>query len=97
LYAAWDCDDNNNDVQAQECRNKALDLIGSVYASSQEIVTLELIRVDLLRRTGRFIEAIDIARELDFEGDLLAVARLQIRLCQAKDKKAHKFNEVASA
>jgi hypothetical protein len=94
LYAAWDCDDNENVEKAQECRNMALSLINRVLLLSTEIIRLYVIKLDLLRRTGNFTDAIEIAKEFIFDRGLLAVAKLQTRLCQEKDTKAHTFDEI---
>jgi hypothetical protein len=108
LYAAWDCDDNeniNNSMKldnkaiesknkAIECRNRALKLIGTFFVPQRHKPTIELIKLDLLRRTGRFEEAIEYSKTLNIEDNLVAVAKFQVKLCKKKDTQAHNVREI---
>lgn len=88
LHAAWVCDDNRNSFKALECRNKALSLMDK-FRSGEEDTNIDLIKIDLLRRTEKFEEAIDFCKTLNFEGELAEVVRIQIELCLNKDIRAH--------
>jgi hypothetical protein len=80
LYAAWVCDENRNSFKALECRNKVLSLIDKFH-SGEEDPSIDLIKIDLLRRTEKFEEAIDFCKTLNFDGELAEVVRIQIELC----------------
>lgn len=68
LYATWICDDDNNYRQkAIECRNLTIDYfqkartLGLKFAVTN--IEEQLILIDLLRRNGRFKEAMEICKE----------------------------------
>jgi hypothetical protein len=66
VRAAWACDDENSDLTARTCREKALALFEKAsrtrqpFARSPNVGTA--IRLDLLRRSGQMESAIEIAR-----------------------------------
>ncbi len=59
IRAAWACDDEKSNIQALFFRNRAADILFKLDFSkdSEEISTLALILVDVLRRSFRFDEA----------------------------------------
>ena len=62
VYAAWACDDAGDDVAATECRLQAAELFASALLARQEVAIdpggADALIADLLRRAGRFDEAI---------------------------------------
>ena len=73
LHAAWACDDEEDGANAVLMRNKAIEmadrlLLSDVYKRRD---TVTLIKVDLLRRTGRFEELLALYGSAVFEHVLL--------------------------
>lgn len=61
-YAAWDCDDHGYEKEAVLFRERAADLyLGGRFTAEIESPTDSVICVDLLRRSGQFYRAIEIA------------------------------------
>lgn len=62
VYAAWACDDAGDDIAATECRLRAVELFASALLVRQEVAIdpggADAVIADLLRRAGRFVEAI---------------------------------------
>ena len=67
LYAAWECDDKNNDTGARICREKAAILLQKAIESGQKFAddagAEEAIMVDLLRRSGQFQLALGMCEQ----------------------------------
>ena len=86
LYAAWACDDVGDADGARICRGKAIELFDDEMKKDGNYL---LRHVDLLRRTGRFDEAIELCGSR-FDDELLQmIAQYQIELCQKKDMRRH--------
>jgi hypothetical protein len=96
LRAAWDCDDRGNEAKAKEFRIKTLSLIDEVNPSRGNI-TMNFIKIDLLRRVGQFEKAIEFAKSLDVEQELQEIVRYQTELCLAKDSGVHTFGEIGGS
>lgn len=64
IHAAWACDDAELDAQAQSCRSRAAEMIRIALNNEQEFADQAgaetAIRVDLLRRSGRFEDALKV-------------------------------------
>ena len=62
VYAAWACDDAGDDPAASECRLRAVALFADAILARQEVAVdpggADAVIADLLRRAGRFEEAI---------------------------------------
>ncbi len=62
VYAAWACDDVGDDEAAVQCRMRAVELFSQAALVRQEVVAepggADAVMADLLRRAGRFDEAI---------------------------------------
>jgi hypothetical protein len=106
LHAAWICDDKGNNEAAISCRNKAVSTSLSRIIPGKDIIDDEeksqnLIIIDLLRRTGRFRDALDYIDSFreknnyeqynDFQKKIIS---LQKSLVEVKDDKIHKMSEV---
>ncbi len=69
LHAAWVCDDSGDTVGAMICRNRSIGLYDeSLFGGS---VGRRVRHVDLLRRTGRFEEALKLCNEIDDDTELI--------------------------
>ena len=68
IYAAWVCDDENADVNAQKCRKKAIALLQKAMQNGQRFAEEsgeeEAIIVDLLRRSGQFKLAFKMCNDI---------------------------------
>lgn len=100
IRAAWICDDRSNINKAIIHRKLALEHIEKAMSMGQMIIeqegTTEAIKIDLLRRSGMFEQAIalcDVASEMDIDDLLLKIIKYQISLIQMKDMEAHKIPE----
>lgn len=88
IHAAWACDDADYPDQAKVCRENAAEMLAHAEERGQQVIEEEgagpLIRIDLLRRSGRIGQAREviaaqrnritegtIAQILDFQSDLL--------------------------
>ncbi len=75
LHAAWACDDKNDETNAALMRKKAAEMAEKLFQSENcdWKDTVRLIRVDLLRRTGRYDELLKQYESASFEGELLNI------------------------
>lgn len=91
LHAAWALDDTDDKEGAVICRNKAIALVDGDLFDNHNFL---LRHVDLLRRTGRFYEAINLVDSLAFEDDLMnKVSKFQKRLSQIKDADCYRLTD----
>jgi hypothetical protein len=67
MYAAWACDDVDNDMGAQSCRKRAATLLRKAQEKGQSFAKQEggeeALMVDLLRRSGQFDLAFSICEK----------------------------------
>ena len=67
IYAAWVCDDEGLAGGAKTCRERAIAILQRAKANNQKFAVKsgdeEIILVDLLRRSGRFDEALKTCEE----------------------------------
>lgn len=65
IWSAWDCDDEERSEEARVCRNRA----ALVYYQNGGFNDPEIgfVNVDVLRRAGRFKEAIKLCKSLDLD------------------------------
>lgn len=104
LRAAWMCDDEEGaEEAARECRTTALSLFRRAAAEGRQIApggNAACVITDLLRRTGRFDEAlVESTRALEHETDPLvrSILAFQARLARARDAGRHDLGEVEAA
>jgi len=100
MNAYWLCEDEYKQRQErfEELRNELIEMTPKVLEQlndENEICTFELRLVDLLRRSGRFQEAIELAKKyIDSKNKLSScVAKYQIMLCEEKDTLIHNVDE----
>jgi hypothetical protein len=104
VFAAWACDDMDRSDQALICRQQAIELLDQVKEHGQQVskqtgVTTTL-RVDLLRRAGRFEEAMKVAEAWDAEdeGDAIdCILDFQCDLIEIRDRGCHTVAEAYEA
>jgi len=101
LRAAWDCDDREESELATSYRSQSADKLKQLqpFEDDQERVTIGVILVDVLRRAGRFEEAMKLANQLlkfksvKRSGVMLAVVKFQLSLCEAGSLECRKVEE----
>jgi len=101
VYAAWACDDANNDVGARKCRERAVALLRQAKQADQRFakrVGEEIaIMADLLRRAGRFEEALVVCDEglkKHLGKTMRKVLMFQKELIRKGDTSCHEIEEV---
>ncbi len=102
LRAAWACDDAG-EAYAEAgamCRRRAVDLFTQARARGQtfapQAAAEDAILVDLLRRGGRFAEALALAEQrlaADPDDPVRGVLRFQRHLCRRRDDGRHTVQE----
>lgn len=103
IHAAWACDDDARPEAATKCRIEAIRLITALHNRAERLAedpgADEAILTDLLRRAGKFDEALDVVdRSLlqDYHRIILAVLRFRRGLISAGDAAAHLISETDS-
>jgi hypothetical protein len=99
LCAAWQCDDENRPEKAAECRHRAADMLLKAEEKGCHIHEHRglnaLVLVDLLRRSGRFEDALAVIEarvtELD-EAILVRILEHQIGLIRSRDVACHSLS-----
>ena len=101
LTGAWACDDEKCMEGAERARNQAADLFGSVVRAGQKFSETpggdSAILADILRRCGRFAEAMEhCTAEATPEAPELLVAGLAFQrfLCERQDRQRYSFREL---
>ena len=90
LQAVWAADDADGQKSAAALRELALLSLARKQTLSEEE---ELIRIDLLRRTGQFEEARAHCRKEGKSPLFSLIAAVQMRLLEKKDESCHAFAE----
>ena len=86
LHAAWACDDKDDDVNAQHCRELAIPLATKLIEEEYENQeNIKLMRVDLMRRAGQFDELLEEYSSVQFDEELMNQI-LEFEIKKAKDK-----------
>lgn len=95
LHCAWSCDDNEDELAA-EIRNMALEPLDKIKPKSdRERCNLQLMKADLLRRSGQFDRVIGEFKDVILEDKLRNdVITFQIELAMKKDIECHTIEEV---
>lgn len=103
IHAAWVCDDAESPKAAEKCRTRAADMIEKAWANGQKLSSQEgadgAIRVDVLRRAGRFEEAqrlIETLRPSTRNRIIRSVLDLEEALIAKRDTACHTLEEVPS-
>jgi hypothetical protein len=97
IRAAWACDDEKANILAQCFRNKAADILlkFELFEDTEEVPTLAVMLVDVLRRSSRFEEARKLIANLTSFGTItsnpivLSVLKYQSFLCENGDVSCH--------
>ena len=95
LEAAWDADDHAAFEVATKLRNLALEQLDKLLAEKPKEESLQLIRVDVLRRASQFETAESYAQTLSFTDSFLqTLANAEIKLARERDSKCYKITDV---
>jgi hypothetical protein len=100
IHAAWICDDEQNNEAAKNCRKKAVAIIDKASSQTKKIAdqagASELITIDLMRRSGMFESALELAelvKKSDIENIIIQIIEFEITLIQLKDTESHTISE----
>ena len=94
LKAAWVFDDLESLNEAIHCRNKFLECFDKLN-NDEKILDIELIRLDVLRRAGKFDIVINDANPEMFDQEIMyKIAKFEIKKSQEKDDKCYTIEEV---
>jgi pentatricopeptide repeat protein len=101
LSAAWACDDENLSELAKKIRSDAADVLLKLrpFSDIEESITIGLVLIDILRRAGRFKEALELVKELKrfsvvtSDKDVSQIVDFQKKLCEAKDYNCYTFSD----
>lgn len=98
IRSAWICDDRSSIKKAVMLRKLALDYIAKAEARGKKIAeqdgASEAIKIDLLRRSGMFSEAMAFCEATkNADDDLLKVIKYQKKLIESNDVSAHTVSE----
>lgn len=92
LHTIWTCDDAN-DPNAVVLRQRLAEIIERRLSIKRD-ESLDLIRADLLRRSGQFERLIDEYKDKKYSENLLNnIIKFQIKLAEEKDDKCHLVSE----
>jgi len=104
IHAAWACDDAGFKALSRECRIRALSFIEKMKELDQKFVSQpgveDVIRVDLLRRSGQFESALNACREAlkkGFDDTVSGILRFEMDLIGKRDLLGHTLSEINSA
>lgn len=101
LRAAWDCDDQQNNDLAKSFRDDAADSWKKLqpFEDNQDHATMAVTLIDVLRRAGRFDEAVKLANQMvKFKSVkrsdvMLAVIKFQQSLCESESIECRKLED----
>ena len=95
LEAAWASDDFLDDQSAVACRKLAIEPLEKWIEQDPGNEHLKAMKIDVLRRAGKFDEAIQYAEQLTFsDGFLQKIADYEVELAKKQDAACHKTDEV---
>ena len=104
IRAAWASDDADDRASADRARQQALALMVEASANDQTVagdaLSESALRVDLLRRTGRFREALETLEQTEPPEDnssIAAVLHYQRQLVDRRNTEAHKVDDAIAA
>lgn len=97
LHAAWSCDDEMDEENSKYCRELAIPLLEELIRKEGENKeTLQLIKADLMRRSGHFDELLTEYTAARFSEDLLnQILDFQIQKAKEKDKACYRISDAA--
>lgn len=103
LKAAWTCDDQQAEDAARAYRTKTLESWTAATSSAQtfaaDATSEALMRVDILRRSGSFNEAMKLIDSLPVPEDefLSAILSFERHLSESEDDACHTIDEAVAA
>lgn len=95
LHAAWACDDKKDAENATMCRQASLRVLdehpaGTVLPNDG---THDIVRADLLRRTGKFDAVTQYKGKRTEDAFLYHILQYQVKLAQQQDDQCHTVDE----
>lgn len=99
LQTAWECDDARDLENALLCRSIAINLLPQMMEglSGENADFMSLIKLDLLRRSGRFEEATNEFASVKYQNDdLNAILGFQMEKVKEKDMKRYRAEDVVA-
>ncbi|MBR2812951.1 MAG: hypothetical protein IKD69_16370 [Solobacterium sp.] len=98
LHCVWQCDDDNNNDTARQIRIMTADLAGKLIQKKPgKAETMQLIRADLLRRSGRFEQLLKEYENVTFaSAPLDNILAFQKQLAEKQDDSCHLIREAVT-
>ena len=99
MHAAWVCDDDGNDEAGSLCRSKAAEKATALIEHGpSDRDGLQMMRADLLRRSGNFDDAIRTCSVLSFSDETLEKVRMfELMKAQEGDMSCHTVAEAVES
>lgn len=99
MHAAWMCDDDGNKEAASLCRAKAAEKAATlIEQGAPDKDSLQMVRSDLCRRSGRFEDVVRICSALSFQDETLEKVRLfELLKAQEGDEGCHTVAEAVES
>ena len=99
MHAAWTCDDYGNGEAASLCRAKAAEKATALIEQGpSDKDSLQMMRADLLRRSGNFDTAIQSCSSLSFSDETLEKVRMfELLKAQEGDTSCHTVAEAVES
>jgi len=95
MYASWVFDDNSNEELATECRKASIAVMDENSSTFENDQNLQLLKADLLRRSGEFERVISEYSGRKFSSPLMqAISDFQVKLAEKGDRSAHRADEI---
>ena len=98
LHAAWECDDYGDEENARYCRSLALEKLNLVIEQAKNKEELQVVRMDLLRRTANFDMLIQEYQGKRFSDDTLnQIAAFQLDRARSRDTACYTVTDAMNA
>ena len=96
LYAAWACDDEEDQENAVLCRKKAIPIITELLSGSRKNdSTFLLMKADILRKAGCFEQLISEYRDVEFNDKLLdQILAFELDKAKRQDTACYRVRDV---
>lgn len=96
LYAAWACDDENDQENAVLCRKKAIPIMSELLSGPRKNdSTFLLMKADILRRAGCFEQLLSEYRDVEFHDRLLdQILAFELDKAKQQDTACYRVTDV---
>lgn len=97
LYTAWVCDDKNDVENAVFCRKTALSVSPDFINKESNKETLIVVKADIMRRVGKFVELIEEYKDMKLTDSLLnRIIAFQIERAKNQDTNCYTVQDTCS-